>query len=71
MGKGGYAIRHRRNSLTDNIDANKATVQVITVPSADGAYAVPVVKGDFTSLPLAAKVFIAEHVSGHNIQNIP
>ena len=61
MGKGGYAIRSRRNSLHEG--ELKALVQVITVPTAEGAsLTVPIVKGDFTSLPLACKVFIAEHV---------
>lgn len=62
MGKGGYSIRTRRNSLTDT-EAPKATVQVITVPSPSGSIAVPIVKGNFAALPLGAKVFIAEHAA--------
>jgi len=63
MGKGGYAIRTRATAMTDADAPKVQTLQVITVPTPSGALAVPVVKGDFNSLPLAAKVFIAEHVA--------
>lgn len=64
MGKGGVAIRTsrtRRNSLTDG--TTKTYIQVIRVPSPTGSFAVPIVKGDFSGLPLATKIFIAEHAS--------
>lgn len=58
MGKGGIAIKTRRNSMSD---ADIKALQEYTVKK--GPQGVPLVKGDVDSLPQKAQEFIAHHVA--------
>ena len=57
MGKGGTSItkKVRRNSLTG--------ADLLKEYPRSSQLGVPVVKGDFNSLPESAQTFVAEHVS--------